>query len=964
MKSTATHKLKFTDKFCILGFTPEILSSNPLPDAKPTILQYFPQNNESESSWKYDRLPGQEALGSLCFPSDVVLERIEEKDLGQFRVPEPRFHSLILTAEDGKRSYGHVLHFVTLSKSESESSEHSVAASVAHSKALLLLTEHPYTNITKLILTELLELANENFTIENHIFNIINELFIPKTATNLKACPTKTPFVISRPDLKNELESCHVNLSEVIFEVGGIKSWLNLITAILLEKQIVIKSKSQEQIFKVMHALEHCIQPFQWPYNIILPVPQFGPKPSAEAYFDNPLTHILGYVVSDHRRKKRKLSAANSFIDENDLMCSSSSKCIVDLVEKKVLVGSDMGDVDTTTARMPPLPGRDVLEKHIKQAFLSYEKQRERQGGQNETSQNEFANDCASDDLHSSGHPSSSTYRSFLTQDQIDNYKFNTMIKEIHFSCFIQIFHNYDKFCSVQIFSSQSRSQSTSIISQNANTNTNSVSEAEQDESQNLKNNANNEREQAETEYYKSHDSNRIFEHYGFVADQPANCRKFLNEFVHSQIFMNFIDDKVRNRRENDGSEAGSIITSSYRLASGNDTSSETGSGVPIPTNSDSESTTSLNTQNSTDSSSILSTYNLSSETWPFYRLYFDSRCLKYKSDLHSVHSNYSHQDNKMKIEDQQKSRFENMLSENVSNAVLLYSKRLDEKIERTIVCPKVTPRDELPASRESSIDFDKNLVKINPTIKNFFYFPEVDGSKLTYKSKSRPRTLQRPSSHTKKSSRSRLEHEAGQNVRDSPRSRPRRKPKNSSTDRSDPSKDWNWQYDTMSKMIAEIDSITKRIILNSIPKSEALVLGYAINQDFFSTLVGQLCDKLDRIFKHGLNGKIRKIPAVMKLTEGRSDFWIYLTYYFVKTNERKEREKISIEEERIKNERMGVGSGRLFGFFKEGFQVYLQFFSKSFSDFYSHDSEPSSDSSSEYSSISIKSLKRNISAL
>lgn len=115
---------KFTDKFCIIGYTEQQLETyrndNPslssskvganavahgrssnqvgsqqLPGVglKPSILQAFPEDEH----WKFNNEHEALALISLCFPNYIILDRIRDEDLETYQVEfEPKFHSLYL----------------------------------------------------------------------------------------------------------------------------------------------------------------------------------------------------------------------------------------------------------------------------------------------------------------------------------------------------------------------------------------------------------------------------------------------------------------------------------------------------------------------------------------------------------------------------------------------------------------------------------------------------------------------------------------------------------------------------------------------------------------------------------------------------------------------------------------------------------------------------------------------------
>lgn len=420
-----------------------------------------------------------------------------------------------------------------------------------------------YTNLAKLILLELLELSNaankQQCKLENHIFNIIYELQIPKSNTNIKACPTKTPFVIARPDLKKELDTCHVNIFDVITLLGGVKNWLNLITAILLEKYIIIRSEFEESIFQIVHAIECCIQPFDWNFPVFFPLPPFGPKPSAAAFYDSPIIHIAGFVTSKGKNKKnegqsrgRTFSfASHSITEESDLISKSASKCVVDLVTKTVNIGWDFNSKQHKDSKI--LPCYVILEKHINQAIKSFEKSMQSQNQNLNAQLNALHASPSSngmDDLHGNSLPST-CLKSFLTFEDICHARFNVIIREIHFTLLISLFHNYEKFCLGQTSNTSNTNLKKSVSAQESLAGQDLIVTAGGSvyhETNHAGDDLNN-----EEDFYKSYSYKR-FESKSFLADQPPHYRKFLQEFVETHMFLHFTDDKMRVRRNSSAS--------------------------------------------------------------------------------------------------------------------------------------------------------------------------------------------------------------------------------------------------------------------------------------------------------------------------------------------------------------------------------------------------------------------------
>jgi len=314
---SSTH-YKFVDYLVILGYDSSQIEAyltgdfEDFDELRPRILQRFPTQK-----WPYN-----DTLAHLCFPCGPVITKVTDESPD---IKPPNFFVVVLKTETGHRKYGHVLSFNTFNK----------ATNVLSSKCILLISKCTHLNITKQVLIELFELAQENEFLEPYIFNLLNEMHLPSPGSALKCAPAKSQLILYHPNHHEELSQCHIDLLKVIDNVGGPESFLDLVTALLIEKDIAIKSNTPDDIFNVFHALECCIKPFTYRFHVCLPVCENGPI--WENFLHFPITHIIGYVADPFSSGGSSMSGSSA--------CHSTTKCFVDLKNKTTCCGDKLPDL-------------------------------------------------------------------------------------------------------------------------------------------------------------------------------------------------------------------------------------------------------------------------------------------------------------------------------------------------------------------------------------------------------------------------------------------------------------------------------------------------------------------------------------------------------------------------------------------------------------------------------------------
>uniref|UniRef100_A0A4W6ET84 DENN/MADD domain containing 5B n=1 Tax=Lates calcarifer TaxID=8187 RepID=A0A4W6ET84_LATCA len=284
---------------------------------KSKVLARYPENVE----WNpFD----QDAVNMLCMPKGLSFRTQADQR-------EPRFHSFIITKEDGSRTYGFVHTFyeevtspqicsamqtlyqmhnadmdsLASSLDEADSPTSSSASSSSRatggydssrdtlyvSKALCLITPIPFMHACRHFLSQLHRAVTAPtappLPLESYVHNILYEVPLPAPGRTLKFHGVYEPIVCQRPGL-GELPLADFPLAEA-FTLLGVENLVQVFTCTLLEMQILLYSQDYQRLMTVAEGITTLLFPFQW-QHVYVPI-----LPASLLHFlDAPVPYLMG----------------------------------------------------------------------------------------------------------------------------------------------------------------------------------------------------------------------------------------------------------------------------------------------------------------------------------------------------------------------------------------------------------------------------------------------------------------------------------------------------------------------------------------------------------------------------------------------------------------------------------------------------------------------------------------------
>ncbi|XP_047675116.1 DENN domain-containing protein 5B isoform X3 [Tachysurus fulvidraco] len=302
---------------------------------KSKVLAHYPENIECSS---FD----QDAVNMLCMPKGLSF-RTQKDSL------TPKFHSFLITREDGSRTYGFVHTFYeevtsaqirsamqtlhqmhqaehtsshtcpsssssssssmdSLTSSSDEAESLSSACSVSRrccksqsydaeqdtlyvSKALCLITPMPFMHACRRFLAQLHRAVTAQqpppLPLESYVHNVLYEVPLPPPGRSLKFHAVYEPIVCQRPG-PAELPLADFPLGEA-FRLLGVENLVQLFTCVLLEMQVLLYSEDYQRLMVVAEGISTLLFPFQW-QHVYVPI-----LPASLLHFlDAPVPYIMG----------------------------------------------------------------------------------------------------------------------------------------------------------------------------------------------------------------------------------------------------------------------------------------------------------------------------------------------------------------------------------------------------------------------------------------------------------------------------------------------------------------------------------------------------------------------------------------------------------------------------------------------------------------------------------------------
>ncbi|KAK3766868.1 hypothetical protein RRG08_052011 [Elysia crispata] len=318
---------------------------------KSKVLAHFPDN----VPWNaFD----ENAIGMLCLPKGLSFKT-------QWDSRQPKFHSFLITREDGSRSYGSALVFYeeVTSKSVLETMQtlfkmHQANTAVTFcldspepgrkimgshrekqasfdasrdklfvSKCISLITPLPFVRSCQQLLQQLYEAAQKPsqlaMTLESYVFNLIYDVPLPPCGCSMKFFGCSGPVCVLRPSVGG-LPLFDFSLYDM-FKLLGVSKIVQLFKCVLLEHQVLLYSSDYQRLMLVAEGITALAFPFQWQlvYVPILPA-------SMSHFLDAPVPYIMGLHRGPNCSKSQLV------------LPSEANMCFVDIDNKKIDIPEDL----------------------------------------------------------------------------------------------------------------------------------------------------------------------------------------------------------------------------------------------------------------------------------------------------------------------------------------------------------------------------------------------------------------------------------------------------------------------------------------------------------------------------------------------------------------------------------------------------------------------------------------------
>ncbi|XP_039279311.1 DENN domain-containing protein 5B isoform X2 [Nilaparvata lugens] len=348
-----TNKLKnagytnrFADYFVICGldlssglepdnFAGDNLQQTPLERPyKCKVLGHYPEN----VSWNpFDF----NAVCMLSLPHGLQFHT-------QKHILEPKFHSFVITKEDGRRTYGssyvffeevsnrkicsamqtlQAMHWAELSSGQSPATkprplDHNTRSLPRHfkltahrpkaaqsyydhakdtlyvTKSISLISQVPYVHASRLFLSGLYRCWKDqhHISVDSYVYNLLYQVTVPQPGRSLSFhCYPDCTTTIQRPSAIEELPLFDFPLRE-LFGMLSVESVLQLFTCLQLENQILLCSSEYQKLMLVAESMLCLLFPFTWPHVYVPILPA-----SLQHFLDAPVPFIMGLHSRENR---------------------------------------------------------------------------------------------------------------------------------------------------------------------------------------------------------------------------------------------------------------------------------------------------------------------------------------------------------------------------------------------------------------------------------------------------------------------------------------------------------------------------------------------------------------------------------------------------------------------------------------------------------------------------------------
>ncbi|XP_055857093.1 DENN domain-containing protein 5B isoform X1 [Episyrphus balteatus] len=193
-------------------------------------------------------------------------------------------------------------------------------------KSISLICQFPYAFASEIFLKNLYRClprqTGPGLSLESYVYNILYEVILPKPGKSIRIyLPPEEPqlpptaLVLQRPVPNEELPLLDFSL-RLLFTYLGVECVIQLLTCVLLENQILLRSNDYQKLMVVGECITSIIFPFKWPhvYAPILPA-------ALHHFLDAPVPFVMGLHAD---------------CEANTKVGSEASLCYVD-IDKKVI---------------------------------------------------------------------------------------------------------------------------------------------------------------------------------------------------------------------------------------------------------------------------------------------------------------------------------------------------------------------------------------------------------------------------------------------------------------------------------------------------------------------------------------------------------------------------------------------------------------------------------------------------
>ncbi|XP_075214645.1 DENN domain containing pinstripe isoform X2 [Lycorma delicatula] len=308
------------------------LQSTPLERPyKCKVLGHYPEN----VPWNPFDVNG---VCMLCLPHGLQFRT-------QKHILEPKFHSFVITKEDGRRTYGssyvfyeevhnrkicsamqtlQAMHWAELSSGQPRTKppDHNTRSLPRHfkltahrpkaaqsyydhskdtlyvTKSITLISQMPYVRAARLFLSGLYRCWKDqhSLSLESYVYNLLYQVTIPQPGRSLTFhCYPDVKATIQRPSAIEELPLFDFPLRE-LFNLMTVESVLQLFTCLLLENQILLCSSEYQRLMQVAESIMCLLFPFSWPHVYVPILPA-----SLQHFLDAPVPFVMGLHSRENR---------------------------------------------------------------------------------------------------------------------------------------------------------------------------------------------------------------------------------------------------------------------------------------------------------------------------------------------------------------------------------------------------------------------------------------------------------------------------------------------------------------------------------------------------------------------------------------------------------------------------------------------------------------------------------------